>query len=89
MEHGRKIELDIPNSYDNYTYKDWFGEGNTLEDIGRVLLDHKEEPLHIFIEKNGYMATIIFKDKCIVTGYDGNEYKHYFVMEDKIKSEEI
>lgn len=53
-------------------YKDWFGAGNLKQDIEEEIKDHGE-PDQIYI--SGYQACLVYKDKIIITGYDGNEYR--------------
>jgi hypothetical protein len=56
-------------------YSSWFRKGDTGEDIKEAIKDHGQ-PIKIFVEK--YMACLVYKDKVIVTGYDGKEYTHEF-----------
>jgi hypothetical protein len=60
-------------------YNDWFGDGDTNEDVQEVIEEHGE-PEKIFYEDGGYMASLVYKDKVIVVGYDGEEYCHKFIM---------
>ena len=62
-------------------YSDWFGKGNTKEDIEEVIKT-EGKPNKIFIER--YMACLVYDDKVIITGYDGNEYIHYFEFNEVI-----
>ena len=34
----------------------------------------------VFYEEKGYMAALVYSDKVICCGYDGNEYIHHFIM---------
>jgi hypothetical protein len=53
---------------------DWFGNGDTKEDVEAIIRRHGK-PVEILMESaNGYMACVIYKDKVIVVGYDGKEY---------------
>jgi hypothetical protein len=59
-------------------YKDWFGRGDTEEEVHEVIED-KGEPLKVMYD--GYMACMIYPDMVLVFGYDGNEYCHSFGFE--------
>lgn len=59
-------------------YWDWFGKGNTLDDIDKAKELHGN-PERILV--GGHMAALIYADKVVVVGYDGNEYQHEFIMD--------
>ena len=61
-------------------YADWFGSGSTRADAKRVIAEHGQ-PEAIFTEKDGHMAALVYPNKIIVTGYDGNEHRHTFVCD--------
>lgn len=63
----------------DYGYSDWFGSGDTKEDVKEAIEEHGE-PLKVFFESHGYMAALIYEDKVVCVGYDSNEYTHNFVM---------
>jgi len=63
-------------------YSDWFGSGNTNEDVKKQISEHGE-PISVFYESNGFMAALVYSDKVICVGYDGGEYKHKFIMDEK------
>ena len=66
------------------TYTDWFGSGDTKDDIKEAIKKHGK-PVKLFIEEIGHMVALVYKDKVVCVGYDGNEYFHEFVMEKEIK----
>lgn len=61
-------------------YSDWFGSGNTCDDVDKMIAEHGQ-PLNVFYESDGYMATLVYADKTVTTGYDGGEYHHTFVCD--------
>lgn len=61
-------------------YSDWFGSGDLAEDVAAEIAKHGE-PLFVFSETNGYMASLVYADKTITVGYDGNEYFHIIVCD--------
>ena len=63
----------------NRKYSGWFGDGDTNEDVNKVIASYGN-PDRIFYEENGYMAALVYSDKVICVGYDGNEYCHEFIM---------
>ncbi len=63
-------------------YSDWFGNGDTNEDAASVIKEHGK-PVSVFYESEGYMAAIVYSDKVVCVGYDGNEYAHKFIMSEK------
>ena len=65
----------------NRKYSDWFGDGDTNKDV-RNAIKHHGEPLRVFFQKDGFMAALVYKDKVVCVGYDGNEYCHTFVMDE-------
>lgn len=62
-------------------YSDWFGEGDTEEDVKNAIAEHGQ-PTSVFYQKGGRMAALVYPDKVIAVGYDGNEYCHEFVMDE-------
>lgn len=58
-------------------YSDWFGKGDTKDDVMEVVKQHGE-PLEVLLEDSGYMACVIYADRVVVVGYDGSEYCHTF-----------
>lgn len=67
----------------NRKYSDWFGSGDTEEDVRNAIKEHGE-PLSVFLEKSGYMAALIYADKVVCVGYDGNGYCQSFVMNEAV-----
>jgi len=65
-------------------YSDWFGSGDTNKDVDDVIKTHGK-PNNVFYESDGFAAALVYDDKVICTGYDGNEYKVWFLMDDKEK----
>ena len=65
----------------NRKYSDWFGSGDTEEDVKKAIKKHGE-PLSVYFENSGYMAALVYADKVVCVGYDGNEYQHNFVMDE-------
>jgi hypothetical protein len=65
-------------------YHDWFGSGNTKEDIEEVILE-KGEPLKLYID--GYLGCLVYPDKVIVVGYDGSEYTQFNTFDEEIQKE--
>ncbi len=63
-------------------YSDWFGNGDTNEDVANVIKEHGK-PVSVFYESEGYMAALVYSDKVVCVGYDGNEYTHKFIMSEK------
>lgn len=63
-------------------YSDWFGSGDTNEDVKNNIKEHGE-PLSVFYESNGFMAALVYSDKVVCVGYDGGEYHHTFIMNEK------
>lgn len=61
---------------DQYHYSDWFGNGNTIDDIEEVIKTEKRNPKYIWLSE--HMALIDFGDSITVIGYDGNEYQCQF-----------
>ena len=61
-------------------YSDWFGRGNTKTDTEEMVA-HEGIPLQILESTDSpYMICLVYKDKIIVNGYDGNEYTHTFTF---------
>ena len=63
------------------SYSDWFGNGNTNDDVQNAIKNYGE-PEKVFYEKDGFMAALVYSDKVVCVGYDGNEYTHLFVIDD-------
>ncbi|MGB5792634.1 hypothetical protein [Poseidonibacter sp.] len=57
-------------------YSDWFGKGNTVDDMLSLEKFNKKECLEVIEDE--YMILCIFDDCFEVIGYDGNEYTHSF-----------
>ena len=57
-------------------YSDWFGEGDTHQDLAEYLENNESQPLRVFF--SGYMVCVIYPEEVAVFGYDGNEYTHSF-----------
>ncbi len=66
----------------NKKYEDWFGIGDTNDDVADAIKEHGQ-PISVFHESDGYMAALVYEDKVVCVGYDGNEYCHTFVMQDE------
>lgn len=64
------------------SYSDWFGSGNTNDDVADVISTHGS-PKSVFYEPNGYMAALVYEDKVICVGYDSREYCHTFEMSEE------
>jgi hypothetical protein len=60
---------------ESYAYADWFGSGNTADDIDNVIAEYGP-PIRVFVDRN--MAAIVYEDGVVVVGYDGNGYRHEF-----------
>ena len=61
-------------------YSDWFGKGSTLADYKTAVKNHGT-PVDVIVEDGGgAMLLLIYRDKIVCTGYDGNEYCHTFVF---------
>ena len=58
-------------------YSDWFGKGDTKDDVMVVVRQHGE-PQEVLLEETGYMACVIYADRVVVVGYDGSECCHTF-----------
>ena len=63
----------------NREYCDWFGDGDTNEDVKTAIAMHGE-PTSVFFQEGGNMAALVYGDKVVCVGYDGNNYCHSFVM---------
>ena len=60
-------------------YSDWFGSGDTHEDVAEYLGRMEKEgelPLRIFYDR--FMVCMVYPNEVVVFGYDGNEYTHSF-----------
>ena len=59
-------------------YSDWFGSGDTHEEVAHYLEKNAdgEQPLRILY--SGFMVCIIYAEDVVIFGYDGNEYTHSF-----------
>ena len=66
------------------SYSDWFGEGDTNEDVKEAIKEHGE-PLKIFYENKGLMAALVYENKVVCIGHDSSEYDHCFVMDSQEK----
>jgi hypothetical protein len=76
---GEAVKYTTFDSLPSRPYDDWFGSGDTRDDVQRVVEQHGP-PLEILLQGDGFMACIIYPDKVFVVGYDGNEYCHAFVF---------
>lgn len=63
-----------------YHYSDWFGNGNTIDDIDDVIKNEKTKTPN-FIWVSGHMGLVDYGNKIIVVGYDDSEYCHLFEFE--------
>ena len=61
-------------------YRDWFGKGDTDQDLKEYLESIEETPLFIF--HDAYMVCLVFPTHVVVFGYDGNEYCHSFLFDE-------
>lgn len=61
------------------SYSDWFGIGDNLSDFNGIVASHGE-PESVFESDEDYMIAVVYLDKIIVSGYDGNEYCHSFTF---------
>lgn len=62
----------------NVKYADWFGEGSAHTDYKDVVGNHGE-PTEVLRDR--CMLALVYPDKIVVVGYDGNEYTHEFIFE--------
>lgn len=58
-------------------YSDWFGKGNTHQDYRDIVKD-EGEPQEVY--QDHCMICLLYTDKIIVVGYDGDEYFHTFTF---------
>jgi len=72
--------LECDKQKESRRYRDWFGMGDTEEEVHEVIENHGE-PLKVMYDD--YMACMIYTDEVLVFGYDGNEYCHSFGFEAK------
>jgi hypothetical protein len=56
-------------------YSDWFGKGDSHSDY-RDAVGDGAAPDEVLVSRN--MLLLVWKDRVICTGYDGNEYQHNF-----------
>ena len=71
----------------NREYGDWFGEGDTNIDVeDAIKLNGK--PDKVFYESGGFMAALVYQDRVVCVGYDGNEYCHSFTMSEEEQANE-
>lgn len=63
--------LALPNN----KYSDWFGDGDGHSDYRDAVQDG---PAPSEVLRSGDMLCLIWTNKVIVTGYDGNEYHQTF-----------
>jgi len=56
-------------------YSDWFGSGNSHDDY-REVVGEGSAPIEVF--QSGHMLCLLWPDRIVITGYDGNEYHHTF-----------
>ena len=59
-------------------YSDWFGKGDSHTDYHDAVKEHGSEPKEVL--QDGYMLCLIWDDKVVTTGYDGNEYFQTFTF---------
>ena len=62
---------------ENVKYSDWFGDGSTHEDFIDAVANHGRPET---VMRDGCMIALVYSDKIVVCGYDGNEYTHQFVF---------
>jgi hypothetical protein len=58
-------------------YSDWFGEGSNKLDYASATAEHG---LPSAVYQSGHMLALVYDNKIVITGYDGNEYCHTFVF---------
>ena len=58
-------------------YSDWFGSGDSHTDYREAVAEYGEPQE---VSQDGFMLCLIYADKVVVTGYDGNEYCHSFTF---------
>mgnify|MGYP000868010678 FL=1 len=58
-------------------YSDWFGSGDSHTDYREAVAEYGE-PQEVIHDE--FMLCLIYTDKIVVTGYDGNEYTHSFTF---------
>ena len=54
-------------------YSDWFGDGDSHRDYNAAVVK-KNRPPPGRVLMAGNMLCLVWKDRIVVTGYDGNEY---------------
>ena len=59
-------------------YSDWFGDGSSHADYMGAVNDYGK-PDAVYQKAN--MLALVYSDKIVVIGYDGNEYTHEFVFQ--------
>jgi len=64
-------------------YSDWFGGGDSHQDYRDAVGDGRP-PDEVLIERN--MLLLIWPDKIVCTGYDGNEYQQSFEFQRQPKT---
>ncbi len=57
----------------NRNYTAMFGSGDTNNDVSSAISKYGK-PLKIFYEDGGFIASLIYTDKIIIVGFDG-EYR--------------
>jgi hypothetical protein len=62
------------------TYSDWFGEGDGHSDY-RKTVGEGQPPIEVL--RDGDMLCLVWADRVVVTGYDGNEYHQTFEFDRK------
>ena len=80
MEPEQERNMSIADNIKPRKYVDLFGSGDTKSDALSIV-GQFGEPLEIAEEgQSDFMVALLYEDKIVVTGYDGNEYKHTFVL---------
>lgn len=78
--------MSVTDNMESRPYADWFGHGDVKTDVIDVVKQYGE-PLEVLVEEGGFMACVIYSDRVVVKGYDGNEYQHEFHFERKANKE--
>lgn len=62
----------------NTEYSDWFGSGDIIKDFLKA--EKAAGSMALDIIRNDFMILIVFRDCYVVTGYDSNEYQHFYTF---------
>ena len=60
-------------------YADWFGDGDTEEDV-QEMVELYGTPERLYYGR--FMAALVYPDKVVCVGYDGNEYQYMFILDE-------